>query len=169
MTITDMLQFQNIKKDLNICLVFMIFNDLFCRVYRIIYEFLRANYTKHVVEDLDMNAFMSEDWEFPMFLIGLSYISGLLCSLYFKASIKRYVSINSSILYLVTLSLSCYLFSPYMIINEMPIFSITTAILLSIYFLEICYVIYRKNKFYELIIIFVKDEIYPIIICEYIY
>lgn len=144
-------------------------NDLFCRAYFILYEFLNSNYTKPVTEDLDMNFFMSEDWEFPMFLIGLFYISGLFYFLYFKISIKRYINIKSSMIYLVALTLSCYLFSPVMILSEMPIFSIPTAMFLSIYFLEICYVIFRKNKFYELIIIFVKDKVYPIITCEYIY
>lgn len=144
-------------------------NDLFYRAYLILYEFLSTNYTKPVTEDLDMNFFMREDWEFPMFLIGLFYISGLFYFLYFKTSIKRYINMKSSLIYLVTLTLSCYLFSPVMILNEMPIFSIPTAMFLSTYFLEICFIIFRKNKFYELIIIFVKDKVYPIITCEYIY
>ena len=144
----NLVENKNYRIHLITCIVFIFFNQIFLKSLIDLEDFLYFKYRDTFTGEFMMD-FLRHDWQFFLAIAWLMYAFGIINILYFSIFIKSSIDIKSALMYLITIILSCYIFSPLRIYGNQDLFRPRTLLFFALYLLEMELVIYFKNKKYS--------------------
>ena len=147
----NLVENKNYRIHLITCIVFIFFNQIFYKSCIDLEDFLYFKYRDTFTGEFIMD-FLRHNWQFYLLILWFLYAFGIISILYFSVFIKSYIDTKSALIYLITIILSCYIFSFLRIYQEQDLFSPRTLLFITLYLIEMELVIYFKNKKYSTII-----------------